>query len=62
MPENMNSPRLLKKVQTQGGATHPPDGDPADGDPPQGGAGALGPYAAARRELANAADGPFPAA
>jgi hypothetical protein len=48
--------RLLKKVQMQGGApgTHPPGWVQTRG--------VLGPYAAAPRERANAADGPFSAA
>jgi hypothetical protein len=43
------SPRLLKKVQMQGGKRWEVRG-------------VLGPYAAAPRERANAADGPFSAA
>ena len=48
--------RLLKKAQMQGGApgTHPAGWVQARG--------VLGPYAAAPRERANAADGPFSAA
>jgi hypothetical protein len=49
MLKNALSPRLLKKVQMQGGA--------------RGAARAvLDPYVAAPRERANAADGPFSAA
>jgi hypothetical protein len=46
---NLHLPRLLKKVQMQGGAR---------GEVP----GVLSPYVAAPRERANAADGPFSAA
>jgi len=54
--KNSLSLRLLKKAQMQGGATHPLDGYPAEVR------GVLGSYAAAPRERANAADGPFSAA
>jgi hypothetical protein len=56
MLKNPFSPRLLKKVQMQGGApgTHPPGWVQVRG--------VLGPYAAAPRERTNAADGPFSAA
>jgi hypothetical protein len=47
--KNPFSPRLLKRVQMQGGARCEVRG-------------VLGPYAAAPRERANAADGPFSAA
>jgi hypothetical protein len=47
--KNSLLPRLLKKVQMQGGAR----GEVR---------GVLGPYVAAPRERANAADGPFSAA
>jgi hypothetical protein len=49
MLKNPLLPRLLKKVQVQGGAR----GEAR---------GVLGPYVAAPRERANAADGPFSAA
>jgi hypothetical protein len=49
MLKNPFSPRLLKKVQMQGGAR----GEVR---------GVLSPYVAAPRERANAADGPFSAA
>jgi hypothetical protein len=49
MLKNPLSPRLLKKVQMQGGARAEVRG-------------VLDPYAAAPRECANAADGPFSAA
>ena len=49
MLKNPFSPRLLKKVQMQGGARCEVRG-------------VLGPYAAAPRERANAAGGPFSAA
>jgi len=49
MLENPSSPRLLKKVQMLGGERCVVRG-------------VLGPYAAAPRERANAADGPFSAA
>jgi len=49
MLKNSFTPRLLKKVQMQGGARCEVRG-------------VLGPYAAAPRERANAADGPFSAA
>jgi hypothetical protein len=55
MLKNSFSLRLLKKVQPQGGApgTHPQDGCRRE---------AYLAYAAAPRELDNAADGPFSAA
>jgi hypothetical protein len=49
MLKNSISPRLIKKVQMQGGVRCEVRG-------------VLGPYAAAPREHANAADGPFSAA
>jgi hypothetical protein len=49
MLKNSFSARLLKKVQMQGGARCEVRG-------------VLGPYVAAPRERANAADGPFSAA
>jgi hypothetical protein len=49
MLKNSLLPRLLKKIQMQGGAR---------GE----GRGVLGPYVAAPRERANAANGPFSAA
>jgi hypothetical protein len=49
MLKNPFPPRLLKKVQMQGGAR----GEVRD---------ELGPYVAVPRERANAADGPFSAA
>jgi len=49
MPINSFSPRLLKKAQMQGGKRGVVRG-------------VLCPYAAASRERANAADGPFSAA
>ena len=49
MLKNPSSPRLLKKAQMQGGAGCEVRG-------------VLGPYAAAPRKRANAADGPFSAA
>ena len=49
MLKNSFRPRLLKKVQMQGGTRCEVRG-------------VLGPYAAAPRERANAADGPFSAA
>ncbi len=54
--KNSVSPRLLKKAQVQGGVTHPCGWVPAVAR------GVLGPYVAAPRERANAADGPFSAA
>jgi hypothetical protein len=48
-PKSPFSPRLLKKVQMQGGKRCEVRG-------------VLGPYAAAPRERTNAADGPFSAA
>jgi hypothetical protein len=55
MLKNPFSPRLLKKVQMQGGA-------PIFRWVPGEVRGVLGPYAAAPRKRANAADGPFSAA
>ena len=54
--KNLLFPRLVKKVQMQGGVpgTHPPGWVQARG--------VLGSYIAAPRELANAADGPFSSA
>ncbi len=49
------SPRLLKKAQVQGAATHPLDGYPAETR------GVLSTYVAAPRERGNVADGPFSA-
>jgi hypothetical protein len=46
-------PRLVKKVQIQGGVTHP------YGWVPAGARGVLGAYVAAPRKRANAGDGPF---
>jgi hypothetical protein len=56
MLKNRFSPRLLKKVQMQGGVTHP------EGWVPGEARGVLSTYVAAPRERANAADGPFSAA
>jgi hypothetical protein len=56
MLKNPLSPRLIKKVQMQGGVTHPGGWVPGDVR------GVLGTYAAASRERDNVADGPFSAA
>jgi len=56
MVKNPFFPRLLKKVQMQGGVTHP------EGWVPSGVRGVLNTYVAAPRERANAGDGPFSAA
>jgi len=59
--KNSLCPRLLKKVQMQGGVTH----QMGTRYPSAGWVqvrGVLGPYVAAPRERANAANGPFSAA
>jgi hypothetical protein len=56
MLENLSLVRLLKKVQMQGGVTHPYGWVPAEVRD------VLRTYVAAPRERANAADGPFSAA
>ena len=56
MLNNSFSLRLLKKVQLQGGVTHPVGWVPGEVR------GVLRAYVAAPRERANAVDGPFSAA